>query len=404
MGGTMFNEGSATYWNTGNTATCESAKGYIPETAWNESARERRQSWRGGGGASMYFPQPSWQTTAGVPNDGWRHVPDISFNASVYAVPYYVYCRLPGRPERRGVRRRHFRRHAHHGRSGGAAESVSGTRPVWVISIPASTACRRPLPARFTMSPPATISCACAYGSPGCSNGEEGYTAGGRVTIRPPGSGRWTWPSWFNNGAAPGGHRLAGGRLARSEPGLPGEFGELWNFNQWNFQLTLTEDAGFATTLTGFTVNGTDYSSQIAAIFGTAAIAARQSISGCIHAVFASVPANGDFRILGRGREWRGVVNHPHRSLPRSANATDGGSEPLRHVLRLQQQRVGQQVFAPGMIMSVYGTAFGTLAQAATTIPLPEYMAGFEAYVCPVSCRPPAPAIPPRCITSVPTR
>jgi uncharacterized protein (TIGR03437 family) len=43
-------------------------------------------------------------------------------------------------------------------------------------------------------------------------------------------------------------------------------------------------------------------------------------------------------------------------------------------------------VFAPGMIMSVYGTAFGTLAQAATTIPLPEYMAGFEAFVCPVSC------------------
>ena len=62
-----------------------------------------------------------------------------------------------------------------------------------------------------------------------------------------------------------------------------------------------------------------------------------------IHAVFCERAGQpGDFRILGRGREWRGVVDHPHHSLPGSANAAHGGSEyPLRHVLRLQQQRVG---------------------------------------------------------------
>src|SRR6202020_2365645 len=46
----------------------------------------------------------------------------------------------------------------------------------------------------------------------------------------------------------------------------------------------------------------------------------------------------------------------------------------------------GQQVFAPGLIMSIYGTGLGTLAQSAATLPLPEYMAGFEAYICPTSC------------------
>jgi uncharacterized protein (TIGR03437 family) len=41
----------------------------------------------------------------------------------------------------------------------------------------------------------------------------------------------------------------------------------------------------------------------------------------------------------------------------------------------------GQQVFAPGMILSVYGTGMGNFAQAAGTVPLPQYLAGFEAWI-----------------------
>jgi uncharacterized protein (TIGR03437 family) len=41
----------------------------------------------------------------------------------------------------------------------------------------------------------------------------------------------------------------------------------------------------------------------------------------------------------------------------------------------------GQQVFAPGMIMSVYGTGMSDFAQAAAAIPLPSYLAGFMATV-----------------------
>ena len=41
----------------------------------------------------------------------------------------------------------------------------------------------------------------------------------------------------------------------------------------------------------------------------------------------------------------------------------------------------GQQSYAPGMLLSVYGTALGNFVQSAGTIPLPQYLAGFEASV-----------------------
>ncbi len=41
----------------------------------------------------------------------------------------------------------------------------------------------------------------------------------------------------------------------------------------------------------------------------------------------------------------------------------------------------GQQAYAPGEIVSVYGTGMGGLVQSAATVPLPDYIAGFEAYI-----------------------
>ena len=41
----------------------------------------------------------------------------------------------------------------------------------------------------------------------------------------------------------------------------------------------------------------------------------------------------------------------------------------------------GQQSYAPGMLLSVYGTALGDFVQSAGTVPLPQYLAGFEASV-----------------------
>jgi uncharacterized protein (TIGR03437 family) len=90
VGGTEFNEGSGSYWNNANTTTYSSAKTYIPEIAWNDTAQDGSPS-ASGGGASIYFLKPSWQTGTGVPNDGARDVPDVAIAASADHDGYLVY-------------------------------------------------------------------------------------------------------------------------------------------------------------------------------------------------------------------------------------------------------------------------------------------------------------------------
>ncbi len=89
IGGTEFSEGSGIYWGT-NGSTKASALSYIPETTWNDSVADGEPS-AGGGGASTIFAKPAWQTGPGVPNDNARHVPDISFTASADHDGYLVY-------------------------------------------------------------------------------------------------------------------------------------------------------------------------------------------------------------------------------------------------------------------------------------------------------------------------
>ena len=90
VGGTEFNEGAGQYWAASNDGTGASVKSYIPEIAWNSSALEGTPA-ATGGGASVYFVRPSWQTGPGVPNDNARHVPDVSLSASNHVDAYLVY-------------------------------------------------------------------------------------------------------------------------------------------------------------------------------------------------------------------------------------------------------------------------------------------------------------------------
>jgi pseudomonalisin len=86
VGGTQFNEGSGSYWNSSNLSDGSSVLSYIPETAWNESASQVGGAglWSTGGGASSIYPKPSWQALSGVPADGKRDIPDVSLNAATY--------------------------------------------------------------------------------------------------------------------------------------------------------------------------------------------------------------------------------------------------------------------------------------------------------------------------------
>jgi hypothetical protein len=93
MGGSEFNEGTGNYWNAATSASGDisaSALFYIPEMVWNDTSSTNGLS-AGGGGASTFFSKPAWQTGTGVPSDGARDVPDISFDASPEH-DGYLYC------------------------------------------------------------------------------------------------------------------------------------------------------------------------------------------------------------------------------------------------------------------------------------------------------------------------
>jgi len=92
VGGSEFNEGNGSYWNSTANSNYSSARSYVPEGAWTDEnfiAQNQQQGFAsGGGGASWYFSKPTWQSGRGVPNDGSRDVPDVSLTASWFHDPY----------------------------------------------------------------------------------------------------------------------------------------------------------------------------------------------------------------------------------------------------------------------------------------------------------------------------
>src|SRR5208282_1135319 len=117
VGGTEFNEGTGSYWNTTNTTPGDggSAKSYIPELAWNDTTLAKNFDATGGGASNCAygtsgdtttvggypfqicnaptaggFAKPTWQSGV-TPADSVRDVPDISFSAS-NANDAYIVC------------------------------------------------------------------------------------------------------------------------------------------------------------------------------------------------------------------------------------------------------------------------------------------------------------------------
>jgi hypothetical protein len=94
VGGTEFADTASpsTYWSSSNGVGAASALSYIPEGGWNDplySAGVYRAA-SSGGGVSTIIAKPSWQKGTGVPADGFRDVPDISFSGSVHNA--YIVC------------------------------------------------------------------------------------------------------------------------------------------------------------------------------------------------------------------------------------------------------------------------------------------------------------------------
>jgi hypothetical protein len=98
VGGTEFNDTSnaSAYWNPSNNAGLSSARGYIPEGAWNEPGTNAKPIVAAsGGGVSAWISTPSWQVGTGVPKARTgRYTPDIAFSSSMH--DGYLYCYAAG--------------------------------------------------------------------------------------------------------------------------------------------------------------------------------------------------------------------------------------------------------------------------------------------------------------------
>jgi len=93
VGGTEFTLFDDGYWSTTNGPDGISALSYIPEMGWNDTlyGTDLNSTLAGtGGGVSTYFATPPWQTGPGFPNDGGRDVPDIALTAAADHDPYIV--------------------------------------------------------------------------------------------------------------------------------------------------------------------------------------------------------------------------------------------------------------------------------------------------------------------------
>jgi len=76
VGGTSFAQDPSGSFGPANGANGGSLASYVPEQIWNFEPFGAMNA--SGGGASIYYSKPYWQSAAGVPADGQRDVPDVA--------------------------------------------------------------------------------------------------------------------------------------------------------------------------------------------------------------------------------------------------------------------------------------------------------------------------------------
>ncbi len=366
VGGTEFNDAGGSYWKSTNDANGASAVSYIPEMAWNEVST-LHALWAGGGGASGYYPKPAWQTGPGVPNGEYRDVPDVSLAAAsqvgYYAisdtVAKYYYGTSGAAPSFAGMV---VLANQYLVSSGAQAQPGLGNiNPALYQMAQANAAVFHDITAGSNIVP-------CAAGSPDCPNGSLGYNAG-------PGYDQATGlgsPDAYNLV-----HNWIAQPPANSLVEVSFDKNPVYqqapdsNGFQWTITVTLSEEAGVSTTVTGMSINGT--AEDISEFFKNSAIGAKQSISTGIGFRTLNAPITEEFAFSGidaSGNTWSRQVSIPFLGLPQ---------QPA--IAGLANAASFQQAYAPGMILSVFGAQLAPATQLGAALPLLIFMGGFQAKV-----------------------
>jgi uncharacterized protein (TIGR03437 family) len=409
VGGTEFTDQTSTYWSSTNGPTGGSAKSYIPETGWNDSVSLGEIA-GSTGGASVFFSKPPWQTGANVPPDNQRDVPDVALSASPSVDGYWV--SLKGGWQIWG------------GTSAAAPVFAGivtllnqnlGTSGLGNIN-PTLYKMAQTAPLAFHDVTTGNNKVPCVTGSPNCTNGTLGFSAGpgyDQVTGLGSVDASYLISHWNASAAiatttrvtasatsisagattvltvtvtaasgstAPAGSvsfaiskaslgtatlvagaggvstaqlTVYGSQLPASATtaitasysggaGFNGSSGSVSitvtvptatsaivpsiapnpvyqqqpdaNGYSWFYTVRLTEIAGVATTLTGFSIDSSDYSSSITSFFGSATIPARGTLSAAIRSIGLTVPTTRLYSFSGKdasGATWTQQISVP---------------------------------------------------------------------------------------------
>jgi uncharacterized protein (TIGR03437 family) len=347
VGGAEFDEGTGNYWSSTNSATGESALSYIPETAWNESGSQGLAA--SGGGFSLVYPQPTWQTGPGLPSGNARAVPDVALAASLHDGHAII--------------------------SGGQKLVVGGTSaaaPVFAGMIALlnqkeasnglgninSNLYRLAQTKIFHDITTGSNVVPCAAGR-GCVNGSFGYYA---APAYDPVTGLGSVDAYNLitewNAATPASKIVPActpDPVYEQQPDAQGD--------SWFYTISLTETAGVATNLSAFTFNGTDYSSQIANYFGSSTIPANGTISVNLEAMSLTIPSTLAFSFTGvdaGGRQWSQQLSVPFNGKQQSATQPPSVSAV-----------VNAASYQPGTSAGALATLFGTNLSPAVGIESP---------------------------------
>jgi len=367
VGGTEFNEGSGVFWNATNDPNSASVLSYIPETTWNDSVADGTPS-ASGGGKSIMFSKPTWQTGPGVPADNARDVPDVSLNASADHDGYMVY-------------------------TGGQLQIYGGTSVPTPMFGGIATLLNQYLVSSGTQSSPGlgninphlyalaqtnpgafhdvttgnnivTVNCGRRRGI--CSNPAVGYNAGVAYD-QATGLGSIDVNNFITGWSG----------AAKTTPSNAASMTLLSNLNTLGgsdvmYLVATVTGTGGVTPTGSVTFEGNGSSLGTPSLVGSAGVAtATLSITGNeLQAGSGTITAS-----------YSGGSNSPSASVNVTVSSSGSVSNATPSISALANAASYKQAFAPGGILAVFGSGLAPSPQTAGSVPLPMSMAGVAALV-----------------------
>jgi uncharacterized protein (TIGR03437 family) len=368
IGGTEFSEGSGSFWNPANDANRESVLRYIPEVVWNDSALDGQPA-AGGGGVSNFFTQPSWQAIPGVPADNFRHVPDISLTASADHDGYLVYT---------------SGRQAIFGGTSAPTPSFAGVTTLLNQYLVSSGAQAAPgvgnmNPTLYALSQKSPevfhdvtggdniVTVPCGLKAKNCSNPTVGFTAGvGYDSATGLGSidAQALFSKWAGSAVTP--------------PTAKTTITLLSNLNN----VAATDVVFLVATAQG--PNGATPSGSVNFQAGGVSLGSANLV-GSAGTATATLSVTGSQLQHTTGTITAVYVDNSSNSVSASVNISlsSSGSNPggQPSIKGSSNGASFKTTFAPGMILSVFGSQLAPSTSAASTVPLPLSLAGVAATV-----------------------